>query len=409
MRIDADAEPMERGAVVIEDGRIREIVAQSRLPREGDARVIDAGGLTVVPGFVDAHLHVTTEGAGRLHEEVDKPADEATAQGERNLANALSWGVTTVRDAGSWNDVVLGLRDRIARGALVAPRVLPCGAPVTTPRGHLWWFGGEAQGLDAVRAVVRRQAQLGMTHVKVMSTGGWATKGSDPRVPQFSQEEMSAITDEARANGIQTMAHIASIEGVRRAVVARIDTLEHCMTQQPDNSWVYPDELLRAIVAQRFWIDPTPAWHYRTVQSPPPGTSPARVADLRETRAARMEIYKRLIALGHDRWLTGTDTGGTNPQDYFPLVCEIMVKDLGLSPRAVLRAATSDAARALRLERETGALRPGLAADLVAMEGDPVEDIMSVWKVRLTVARGQAVEYAGGPRTLATSRGGGWE
>jgi imidazolonepropionase-like amidohydrolase len=86
-----------------------------------------------------------------------------------------------------------------------------------------------------------------------------------------------------------------------------------------------------------------------------------------------------------------------------------MVKDLGLSPRAVLRAATSDAARALRLERETGALRPGLAADLVAMEGDPVEDIMSVWKVRLTVARGQAVEYTSGPRTLATSRGGGWE
>lgn len=120
------------------------------------------------------------------------------------------------------------------------------------------------------------------------------------------------------------------------------------MTQQPDNSWVYPEDLSRAIVAGGFWIDPTAAWHYQTVQSPPPpGTSAGRVAKLREARAARMEIYKRLIALGHTRWLTGTDTGGTNPQDYYPLVLEIMVRDLGLSTRDVLRAATSDAAKAL--------------------------------------------------------------
>lgn len=196
---------------------------------------------------------------------------------------------------------MLRLRDRSARRELVAPRVLPCGAPLTTPGGHICWFGGEAQGSDAVRRMVRRQAQLGMTHVKLMATGGWATKGSDPRIPQFTQEELSAIADETRANGIQTMAHIASIEGVRRAVVARIDTLEHCMTQQRDGSWAYPEELLEQIVRGRFWVDPTPAWHYRTVQSPPQGTSSERVAELRATREARMKLYKRLIALGHDR------------------------------------------------------------------------------------------------------------
>lgn len=165
VRIDSESDPLENGAIVIENGRVREVLPQSRLPTQHDARVIDAGGLTVVPGFLDAHLHVTTEGAGRLHLEMDKPTAEATAQGERNLANSLSWGVTTVRDSGSWDDVVLGLRDRIASGSLVAPRILPRGAPVTTPRGHCYWFGGEASSVDALRATVRRQARLGMTHV----------------------------------------------------------------------------------------------------------------------------------------------------------------------------------------------------------------------------------------------------
>lgn len=409
VRVDADAEPIDDGAVLIEGDRIVDVLPRSQVTLDPRATtVVDAAGLTVVPGFVDMHLHITTAGAGRLHEETDKPPDEAERQGERNLANALSWGVTTVRDAGSWDDVVLRLRDRAASGELVGPRVLPCGAPLTTPRGHLHWFGGEAQGPDAVRALVRRQAGRGMTHVKVMATGGWATKGSDPRLPQFSLEELRAIADEARRSGIHTMAHLASIEGVRRSVDARIDTLEHCMFQRPDGTWVYPEDLIRRIVDGGFWVDPTPAWHYRTVQSPPPGTSVERVAELRAVRAARIEAYRRLLAAGARRWLVGTDTGGTNPQDYYPLVWEIMAKEIGLRARDVLRAATSDAADAVGLGHQIGRLGRGMSADLVAVDGDPADDPLSVWRVRTVVARGRMVAVPA-ERGLATSLGGGWE
>jgi imidazolonepropionase-like amidohydrolase len=409
VRIDADAEPIDDGAVLIDGDRIVDVGPRSQIaldPRA--ATVVDAAGLTVVPGFIDMHLHITTAGAGQLHLEMDKSPDEAERQGERNLANALSWGVTTVRDAGSWDDVVLRLRDRAASGDLLAPRVMPCGAPLTTPRGHLYWFGGEALGPDAAGAFVRRQAGRGMTHVKVMATGGWATKGSDPRLPQFSTEELRAVTGEARRSGVHTMAHLASLEGVRRSVAARVDTLEHCMFQGPDGTWEYPADLIHRIVDDGFWVDPTPAWHYRTVQSPPPGTSAERVAELRAVRAARIEVYQRLLAAGARRWLLGTDTGGTNPQDYYPLVWEIMAKEIGLGPRDILRAATSDAADALGLGRQIGRLGRGMSADLVALEGDPADDPMSAWRVRIVLARGRIVAVPA-ERGLATSLGGGWE
>ena len=155
-------------------------------------RVLDWRGLTVVPGLIDAHIHITTRGAGKLHEEMEEDVERALEIGRANLANAVSWGVTTVRDAGSWNGPVLALRDEAARGAFVGPRVLPAGAPLTTTRGHLYWFGGEANGPAAVRKFVARQSERGMTHVKVMATGGWATPGSDPRLPQFSVAELAA-------------------------------------------------------------------------------------------------------------------------------------------------------------------------------------------------------------------------
>src|SRR5687768_1591386 len=371
--VDADSEPLDDAAVVIDGPHIEAVVPSGSLPAATDAMHVDWPGLTIVPGFVDAHLHVTTRGAGRLHEETDEDPGRALELGAANLVNALGWGVTTVRDAGSWDGPVLELRKRTDEGILLGPRVMPAGAPLTTKGGHLHWFGGATDDEPSIRAFVRRQAECGMTHIKVMATGGWATPGSDPRVAQFTTAELRAASDEAHRHGLHTMAHISATEGVRRALEGGIDTLEHAMFQRADGTWEYPADLLDAIVARRAWIDPTPAWHYRTVESPPPGMSAERLASLREARASRLEAYRRLVARGHDRWLAGTDTGGTNPRDYFPLVCQIMAAEIGLSPRQVLRAATSDAALALGLDREIGRLRPGMAADLVALEGDPAE------------------------------------
>ncbi len=392
--VDADSEPLVGALVVIVDGWIDRILTgeAAESAQRGADDVLDVSGLTVLPGFVDAHLHVTTRGAGRLHEEMGDTPAQAREKGVANLTNALGWGVTTVRDAGSWDDVVRDLRDAVDAGRLEGPRVLPAGAPLTASRGHLYWFGGEAEGVEAVGAFVRGRAALGMTHVKVMATGGWATSGSDPRLPQFSVDELRAAADAAHENGMHTMAHLSATEGVRRALAAGIDTFEHAMFQDPSGAWESADDVLEGLLRARAWIDPTPAWHYRTVQSPPAGRSAERLEALREARAARMEVYRRLVRAGHTHWLTGTDTGGTNPRDYFPLVAEIMVKDIGMSPRAVVKAATADGAAALGLEHETGALRPGMAADLVATEGDPLEDIAAMWRVRAVVARGRTAD-----------------
>jgi imidazolonepropionase-like amidohydrolase len=134
-----------------------------------------------------------------------------------------------------------------------------------------------------------------------------------------------------------------------------------------------------------------------------------RLSALREARAARMRAYRMLVERGHDRWLTGTDTGGTNPRDYFPLVCEIMVREIGLSPQQVLRAATIGAAAALGRAGEIGALRPGMAADLVGLAADPLSDLMAFWQVRRVIARGRVLDPVPDHTKLDVSVGGGWE
>jgi imidazolonepropionase-like amidohydrolase len=410
LQSDADAPLQSEVAITIDAGRITGIEPRGSIRSNRDGvEVLDWRGLTVVPGFVDAHLHVTTRGAGRLHEEMKEDDRQALAKGEVNLLNALGWGVTTVRDAGSWNAPVLELRDRIAKGLMVGPRILAAGAPLTTHHGHLYWFGGQAEGVHQVRRFVQEQAARGMSHVKVMATGGWATPGSDPRVPQYSVDELAAAVDEAHRHGMHTMAHLASTEGVRRSLTAHIDTLEHAMLQRADGRWEYPDDVLDAIVEGKVWVDPTPAWHYRTVQSPPATITAERLEALREARASRMEVYRRLVARGHDRWLVGTDTGGTNPRDLFPLVCEIMVRDIGLTPRDVLRAATLNGAAAVGLQGEVGAIRPGMSADLVGLGGNPTRDVMSFWQVRGVIAQGRVLDPVPDHSVLDESVGGGWE
>ena len=404
----ADARPRHNAAVIIAAGVIESIVDASALSDTSGSEVVDARELTVLPGFVDMHLHVTTRGAGKLHEERSKSFDEYVSQGETNLANALSWGVTTVRDAGSDGAAVLALRDRRRDGTLVGPRVSACGAPITSPRGHLYWFGGEAAGTTAVEEQVARHAEQGFDHLKVMVSGGWATPGSDPRRVQFNNAELQALTAAARRMGLHTMGHSACTESVAQCLEAGIDTIEHCMFQAPDGSWEYPQAVASRIVDEKAWINPTPAWHYRTVTDPPADVSSAWIAELRATREARMDIYRRLLASGHEQWLVGTDTGGTNPRDYFPLVCQIMHEDIGLSTRQVLRAATSSAAQVLGLSAEIGQIRPGFRADLVALRADPTTDIRALWEVEWTAADGHLVA-APRDRVLDESTGGGPE
>ncbi len=407
---DADSQALIHGAVVIDGERIADVLPESALPHEpSDAQRVDWSELAVVPGFIDAHMHVTTRGAGKLHEETEEDEERALAIGAANLSNALTWGVTTVRDAGSWDHAVVELLRRTDAGKLPGPRVMPAGAPLTTPAGHLHWFGGGVAGQGAIRDFIGSQAAKGMTHVKVMVTGGWATPGSDPRIAQFSEADLRTAAQEARRLGMHTMGHIAATEGVRRALAAGIDTLEHAMFQRPDGTWEYPNDLLDAIVNQNAWVDPTPAWHFRTVESPPSTMSAKRLGELREARASRMRVYQLLLERGHTRWLTGTDTGGTNPRDYFPLVCQIMADEIGLQPRAVLRAATSDAANALGLAGETGAVRPGLAADLVGLAADPAQDPHAYWKVGGVITRGRLVAGPFEHAQLDESVGGGWE
>jgi len=340
------------------------------------------------------HFHPTTRGGTRAasdHSDANR-VEDPVSQGETNLLSALRCGVTTVRDGGSFDGPVLELRRRIEARELVAPRLIATGAPMTSPKGHNWWYGGEVAGVEAIRRFVRAKAEAGVSHVKVLATGGNSTPGSSPTITQFSSDELSALQDEADKVGLPTMAHLTNVEGIRRAVAAGINALEHCAMMGLDGVWEHPDELIADIVRGAFWVDPTPALHYRTVTDPLPGADPKRVEELRQRRAGRAKGHRKLVAAGHARWIIGTDGGSTNPPDLFPTACEAMVTELGLTPPAVLRAATLNAARVLGSQDSIGAIRKGMTADLVAVDGDPLQDITSLARVRKVILRGRDVD-----------------
>src|SRR3990170_843336 len=141
--VDADTPPIDDAAVLVDGTRIRDVGRRSEVKERSPSghRHVDAGDRTLLPGLVDMHQHILNEGGGRHDPEGSRP--RAIEQGVSNLHNALRSGVTTVRDAGSWDDELGRLMQRISRGELLAPRILPTGAPLTTPRGHAHWWGGE--------------------------------------------------------------------------------------------------------------------------------------------------------------------------------------------------------------------------------------------------------------------------
>lgn len=145
-----------------------------------------------------------------------------------NASKLLDAGVTTARDLGSPGTVGAQIRDRIARGDVMGPRMQVAHAPITVPGGHACGMGGEAEGIDGVRAEVRKRATEGADLIKVMSTGGFMTAGTHPGKARYSLDELRAIVDEAKKFGMPVTTHATGTEGIERAVDARLDSIEHC-------------------------------------------------------------------------------------------------------------------------------------------------------------------------------------
>ncbi|MGW2602225.1 amidohydrolase family protein [Streptomyces klenkii] len=379
----------ERPAVLVEGGRVTGVVPGGSVPAE--AALVDLGEATLLPGFVDTHVHLafdaSEDAAGRLR----RAGDEELLDRMRAAARAtLAAGVTTVRDLGDRGYLALRIREETAKDPTAGPTVLASGPPLTTARGHCWFLGGQAEGVDAIRAAVRERAGRGVDVVKVMVTGGDLTPGSEPFRVQYGHAELLAAVREAHRHGLPATAHAHSAAGIADAVAAGFDMVEHCFFateitdgSDEDGSGVdfdrrVLDDMVRLGVVASLTLGSLPG-----VPPPPPGIArrlPGLVAGMAAMREAGVAVV-----CGSDSGTFPAKAHGSHPYSVAAMV------EAGFTPLEALRAATSAAARACGVACRKGCIAPGFDADLVAVAGDPLADITAVHAVTAVFREGVRV------------------
>jgi imidazolonepropionase-like amidohydrolase len=380
------AEPVTGRAVVVEAGRITAVVADAQAPR---GERVDLAGHTLLPGLINCHVHLCLGAeADPVRPLRDEPLGVTVIKALLRARESVEAGVTTVRDLGGREYAEISVRRAINEGWAPGPRILAAGKAICMTGGHGWWIGREADGPDDSRRAVREQLKAGADVIKLIATGGVMTPGVEPGASQLTSEEMRAAVDEARRAGRRTAAHAQGSDGIAAAVEAGITTIEHGI--------FLTEEIVSRMKGRGTYL-------VATLNAPAAisaGGLAAGIPDymVRKSDAvvpahiASFQLARRVgvpIAAGSD---AGTPL---NRHGDYATELELMVKH-GMSPLEAIRAATSVAAEALGLGAETGRIAPGLAADLLAVAGNPAERIGALAEVRMVLARGHvAVPFRG--------------
>ena len=396
------APPVRDAAVVIHNGRIETVTtAGASAGPPADHEVIDASRLTVLPGLIDCHDHLAFHGYELVRRwGLDEPQSTRHLRTARVAGQILTSGYTAVRDAGGLD---AGFRLAVHEGLIPGPRlVLSLGiiSPIggigdrVSPSGHASPFLQDpslppsvAHGIEGVRTTVRAMVRAGADVIKCATTGGASSRaGHGPKDAAFNADEMRALVDEAHALGRRVMCHAVGGPGLRRAIEAGVDSIEHGCYLDED------PELIPMMVERGIFFVPTlTVYEYHRESTAPHVRERARAL-----RAHHLESVRHALAAGV-KVVAGTDAGGHgHPNNALEL--EHLVA-AGMSPMQALQAATSLAAECLALEAEIGTIEKGKWADLVVVDGDPLRDvrilqdsarIKQVWKAGVTVTRHDA-------------------
>jgi len=358
------------GQILIDGRMIAEVGRE--IPPPADAEILDASDCTVIPGLIDAHLHITFGPDYHL-----LPPGQVALRAASKAHKVLMAGTTAIRDVGGLHYLDIALRDAIDGGELSGPHMLASGRFIAITGGHAYVRAREADGCDDIRKAVREQVKAGADFLKFMASGGVADSSDNPQSAQLTLDELKVGVEEATRAGRKAIAHAHSLAAIKNAIDAGCYSIEH--------GTYMDDETARRAAGEGVWLVPTFDVYREIAES---GKRPAKLAaTAKAVLEAKVPRFLRALELGV-RWGIGTDGGTSYPVDNLAAEMEFLVR-LGIRNNEVLLRATKVNAEILGLDRKTGTIESGKQADLVIVEGNPVTDIRSLKRIRWVIKDGK--------------------
>ena len=367
--------PVPNGLILVDGHRIRAVGSRDDVSIPRDAEVIDLDSATLLPGLIDTHVHLVMNAQEDCVTSLaHKSAVESVVEAAGNARRALRGGVTTVRDCADVFGVTLTLKQAIDGGHLDGPRILACGLPITTTAGHLHYMGISADSTEEVLKAVRTVVAMGVDWVKVCATGGGLTPGSNVRRAQYSAETLTALVQDAHRLGRKVAAHAHGTEGIMNCAVAGTDSIEHCSWMEEEEGHRYDEDAVELIRKKGLYVS-------HTITGPRTG-SPEELEELLESEyGERFALLRRTLEEGV-RMVISSDAGVPDTRfEDFTGGLVIAVKCCGFSPMGAIIASTSRAAEMLGMADQVGSLEPGKRADILAVDGDPLQDIGAIRRI----------------------------
>lgn len=387
---------VERPLVVVTDGRITSITDLAATTMPAGAKLVDLGDRTLLPGLIDMHVHLDSPAniGGYRGLEFTDSFFGMTAVG--NARAMLDAGFTTVRNVGSANRNDVGLKQAINSGYAIGPRIVPAGYALGATGGHCdstflppslekpHKEEGVGDSEEELRYQVRRQRKFGAEVIKVCATGGVFSRNTEPGQQQLSEPELRAIADEAHRWGVKVAAHAHGADGIKAAIRAGIDTIEHA-------SLVDDEGIKLALARER------PVWfsmdiynsEFTQAEGRKNGVLEDNLRKDREVAQAQRDNFRKAHRAGV-RMVFGSDAG-VMPHGQVGRQFAFMVQ-YGMTPMEAIQAATRNAAEALSREKDVGAIAVGRYGDMIAVDGNPLEDVRALETVAVVIKGGELVK-----------------
>jgi imidazolonepropionase-like amidohydrolase len=381
---------IENPALVINNGKIIQVGQQGRVSKPNGAEEITLAGQTIMPGLMDMHVHLSGDATTPFFVEMGYSIPRQTVVAVKNARKTLMAGYTTVRNVGAAGYSVIGVRDGINDGDIVGPRIFATGPALGITGGHCdnnflapelnVKSEGVADGVDAVRAKVRENIKYGANAIKLCATGGVFSKGTKVGIQQYTVEEIKSAVDEAHRRGLTVAAHAHGTEGIKAAIIGGVDSVEHA-------SFLDAEAISLAKEYGAYLSMDIYNTEYTLTYGEKNGVPEENLNKERQVSKRQRDSFTMAVKAGV-KMVFGSDAAiyphGDNAKQLSRMV------RYGMTPLQALQAATINSATLLGRESDLGLLEQGYWADIVAVRGNPLEDVSVLENVTFVMKEGKA-------------------